>query len=157
MLTSEVLVQFWSVFRLPRSSTSTVPAAVKEAGSVVTWDRSRTLRSRSSSAALQKTLMGTLAPSSRGVTKVHDDSEGYTVWCMVSQPSNFVASSFQFSALLGAPWVTFQRAVFPLFRCLFFWCRRRHRPLLPEVAECKRLVKPRLLCARALPFGLLSW
>ena len=52
----------FSVFRLPGSTTSIVPAAVKEASSVVTWDRSR------SSAALQKTLMGVLAPSSRGVT-----------------------------------------------------------------------------------------
>ena len=68
-----------SVFRFPGSTTSIVPAAVKEAGSVVTWDRSRTPRSRSSSAALQKTLMGVLAPSSRGVTQVHEDSDGYTV------------------------------------------------------------------------------
>ena len=53
--------------------------------------------------------MGVLAPSSRGVTKVHEDSDGYTVWCMVSQPSDSVAS-----------WVTFQRAVFPSFQLFGF-------------------------------------
>ena len=101
--------------------------------------------------------MGVLAPSSRGVTKVHEDSGGCTVpssrggnlqiqktlmderlrchvvylkslmgskspWCMVSQPSNFVASSPVFGAGAGTG--------------------RFFLKLLSVI----RLVKPRLLC-----------
>ena len=58
-----------------------------------------------------------------------------------------------FSTLLGSPWLIFQRAVLLPFSLFGFLCRRRHRPLLPEVAECKRLVKPRPLCTRAFPLG----
>ena len=108
-----------SVFRLPGSMLSSViSAAVKEVGSVVTWDRSRTPWSRSGSAAFQKTLMGVLAPSSRGVTKVHEDSDGCTVWCMVSQPSDSVASSPISVHCLVLHGCFFNALCFSLFRCL---------------------------------------
>ena len=115
-----------------------------------------TLRSRSSSAALHKTLMGTLAPSSRGVTKVHENSDGYTAWCMVSQPLDSVASSFQFSALFGSPWVTFQRAVFPSFPLFGFGAGAGTGRFFLKLLSVDALSNLGF-SARALPFGLLRW
>ena len=65
-----------SVFRLPKSTTSTVPDAIKEVGSVVTWGTVQNFSELLGFAAFQKTLMDVWLRRHVGISEVPEESVG---------------------------------------------------------------------------------